>query len=169
MDTNNDWVIIGRFGRPHGIKGLLTVISFTEPRDNISSYTDWHANINHQWQPLKLLHLEMNNKSILTQVEGNQDRDAVARLTNIDIAVKRHQLPSLQQGEYYWHQLVGMRVVTQEGTALGTVTEMMSTGANDVMVVVGEKRHLIPYLPGTAVIEINDTQRLITVDWDVDF
>ena len=62
-----------------------------------------------------------------------------------------------------------MRVVTQEGTALGTVTEMMSTGANDVMVVVGEKRHLIPYLPGTAVIEINDTQRLITVDWDVDF
>lgn len=169
VDNNNDWVIIGRFGRPHGIKGLVTVISFTEPRDNILSYTDWHANINHQWVPLKLPHLEMNNKSIITQVEGYQSREDVARLTNIDIAVKRHQLPPLQQGEYYWHQLIGMDVLTQEGVALGAVTEIMPTGANDVMVVVGEKRHLIPYLPGAVVVEINDTQRVITVDWDVDF
>ena len=169
MNINNDWVIVGRFGRPHGIKGLVTVISFTEPRDNILSYTDWHANINYQWQPLKLLHLEMNNKSILTQVEGYQTRETVAQLTNIDIAVKRHQLPALQQGEYYWHQLIDMRVVTKEGLNLGTVTEIMATGANDVMVVVGEKRHLIPYLPGSAVISVDDTKCLITVDWDLDF
>lgn len=169
MDINNDWVIVGRFGRPHGIKGLVSVISFTEPRDNILSYTDWHANINHQWQPLHLLHLEMTNKRILTQVEGYQVREDVACLTNIDIAVRRQQLPALQQDEYYWHQLIGMRVESQQGIALGTVTEMMATGANDVMVVVGEKRYLIPYLPGTYVLGVNDEQSLITVAWDLDF
>ena len=169
MTNDSDWVVIGRFGRPHGIKGLLTVISFTEPRDNILRYTDWHAFLNYQWLPLKLLHLEMNNKFILAQVDGYREREEAARLTNIDIAVKRAQLPVLQEGEYYWHQLIGMQVVTPEGILLGSVSEMLSTGANDVLVVIGEKRHLIPYLPGRSVIEVNDSQRKITVDWDTDF
>lgn len=169
MDTDADWIIIGRFGRPHGIKGLVTVVSFTEPRDNVMHYTDWHARINQQWQPLKLLHLEMNNKFILTQIDGYQEREEVARLTNVDIAVEREQLPVLKPGEYYWHQLIGMQAVNQQGLLLGTVTDMLPTGANDVLVVVGEKRHLIPYLPGKYVVEINDSQHMITVDWDADF
>jgi 16S rRNA processing protein RimM len=169
VNNDNDWIIVGRFGRPHGIKGLITVISFTEPRDNIMHYTNWHARINNQWQPIKLLHLEMNNKFILTQVDGYHAREDTSRLTNIDIAVKREQLPALQQGDYYWHQLEGMQVITQQGVVLGIVTEILPTGSNDVLIVVGEKRHLIPYLPGTSIIEINDSQRVITVDWDADF
>lgn len=169
MDKDSTWVIIGRFGRPHGIKGLITVVSFTEPRDNIMHYTNWHARVNSQWQPLKLLHLEMNNKFILTQVDGYREREDVARLTNIDIAIKREQLPVLQQGDYYWHQLLNMQVINLQGILLGIVSEILPTGANDVLVVIGEKRHLIPYLPGTSVVEINDTKRVITVDWDADF
>ena len=169
MDTNNDWVIIGRFGRPHGLKGFVSVISFTEPRDNILRYTDWHGYFNAQWQPLKLLHLEMNNKFILAQVDGYHERETSARLTNINVAVRREQLPVLQPGEYYWDQLVGMQVINQQGVLLGAVTEIMPTGANDVLVVVGEKRHLIPYLPDRWVIDVNDSQRIITVDWDADF
>jgi 16S rRNA processing protein RimM len=169
VDTKNDWVVVGRFGRPHGIKGLITIVSFTEPRDNILRYTEWYAYINYQWQPLTLLHVEMNNKFILAQVDGYQEREEVASLTNIDIAIKGEQLPTLEQGEYYWHQLVGMQVMTTQGVVLGTVTDIMPTGSNDVLVVEGEKRHLIPYLPGRCVIEINDNERVITVDWDVDF
>lgn len=169
MIDNSDCVVIGRFGRPHGIKGFLTVISFTEPRENILQYKDWHAFINRQWLPLKLLQLDVNNKSILALVEGYQQREEAARLTNVEIAVKRTQLPTLQQGEYYWYQLMGMQVITLEGHVLGNVSDMMSTGSNDVLVVVGEKRHLIPYLPGKSVIEISDSQGKITVDWDKDF
>lgn len=169
MIDDSAWVVIGRFGRPHGIKGLVTVHSFTEPRDNIFRYHDWHIFINQAWQPIKLLHLDMNNKSILAQVDGYQEREDVARLTNIDIAINRNQLPELKQGEYYWHQLVGMQVVNQEGVAMGTVVEIMPTGANDVLVVMGEKRHLIPYLQGRHVLHVDDTHRIITVDWDTDF
>lgn len=169
MANDTDWVIVGRFGRPHGIKGFITVISFTDPRDNIMQYNDWHVRLNDKWQTLDLLNLDINHQLILTQVKGYQDREDVACLTNKDIAIKRDKLPVLAPGEFYWHELVGMQVKSTEGLLLGTVTELMSTGANDVLIVEGEKRCLIPYLPGRSIINVDNSQRVITVDWDMDF
>ena len=60
-------------------------------------------------------------------------------LTGVDIAVLSHQLPSLPQGEYYWRDpdwLCG--VVTTQGYQLGSVSECMETGSNDVLVVTGQ-------------------------------
>ena len=62
-----------------------------------------------------------------------------------------------------------MKVTDQQGVPYGLVTEIMPTGANDVLVVTGEKRYLIPYLPGVYVLKVDDNQRVITVDWDRDF
>ena len=169
MNTNSEWLVVGRFGRPHGIKGFITVVSFTEPRDNILNYTHWHVCINNQWQPLNVLETKVNNKFILAHVEGYQEREQVARLTNVEIAVKREQLQKLKPDEYYWHQLVGLNVVNQQGEALGVVTEMLATGSNDVLVVTGERRHLIPFLPEDVILDIDPSQGLITVDWDADF
>jgi 16S rRNA processing protein RimM len=169
VDKSTDWVIVGRFGRAHGIKGFVTVHSFTDPRENILRYTDWHAYIDKCWQPLKILHLEVNNKSILAQIEGYREREHVANLTNVEIAISRAQLPSLNVGEYYWHQLVGLEVIDQQDRSLGKVVEIMPTGANDVLVVEGEKRHLIPYLPGQFVVDVDLIQKRIKVDWDMDF
>ncbi len=169
MDQNVDWLVIGRFGRPHGIKGFVTVVSFAEACENILNYTQWHVGINHQWQPLNVLETKINNKFILARIEGYQEREQVARLTNLEIAVNRDQLQALKPDEYYWHQLVDMHVVNQQGEALGVVTEIMPTGSNDVLVVVGERRHLIPFLPDDVILNINLSARLITVDWDADF
>ena len=160
---------MGRFGRPHGVKGLITVISFTEPRDNLLCYKQWYGFIEKHWKPLSLLHVEATHKNIIVRVDGYQDREQVAWLTNSDIAVPREEIPTLAPGDFYWHQLMGMQVVDQQGVPFGFVTEIMPTGANDVLVVVGEKRHLIPYLPGIFVLDVNESQRLITVDWDRDF
>lgn len=169
MNNPSNWVVIGRFGRPHGIKGFVTVHSFTDPRDNILRYTDWHAFINNLWQPIKLLSVETHSKAIIALVEGYPEREQVTRLTNIEIAVQQEQLAELEPGEYYWHQLIGMNVINQKGESFGKVIEIMPTGANDVLVVQGEKKHLIPYLPGQFVIDINNNQQVITVDWDMDF
>ncbi|ASQ47130.1 ribosome maturation factor RimM [Legionella clemsonensis] len=169
MDKVTERIIVGRFGRPHGIKGFIAVHSFTDPRDNILRYTDWHVYLNKQWQPLKILHVEMNEKFILAQIEGYSEREQVASLTNADIAVSRDQLPALEEGEYYWHELINMQVVNQQGILLGTVVEIMPTGANDVLVIQGEKRYLVPYLPGQFIADINASQRIITVDWDPEF
>lgn len=162
------WLIVGRFGRPHGIKGLIRVLSFTEPGANILNYQDWHVYIDKKWQPIELLHTELRHKLILVEVAGYTEREQVADLTNIDIAIDYAQLPPLAPGEYYWHQLIGLRVVNLQGEALGTVKEIMPTGSNDVLVVEGTKRYLIPYLPGRFISHIDPSQQLITVDWDAD-
>ncbi len=169
MNDATDWLVIGRFGRPHGVKGMITIISFTEPRENILDYARWHVSQNNQWVPLNDLRTKVNNKSILAEIEGYHDRDQVAVLTNLEIAIQRDQLQTLKPDEYYWHELVGMQVVNHPGEILGEVTEVMATGSNDVLVVQGERRHLVPYLPGDVVIQIDANQRVITVDWDSDF
>ncbi|VEB35107.1 ribosome maturation factor RimM [Legionella cherrii] len=169
MNNQDNWIVIARFGRPHGVKGFVTVHSFTEPRDNVLKYTNWHAFINNKWQPIKLLRAEVQTKSIIAQIEGYPERESVAHLTNIEIAVQQEQLETLKPGEYYWHQLIGMNVINQKGQSFGTVTEIIPTGANDVLVVEGNKRHLIPYLLDQFILDIDTNQQLITVDWDMDF
>lgn len=169
MNSQDNWVVIGRFGRPHGIKGFVTVHSFADPPENILRYTTWYAFVQKQWQPIKLLSIEVHNKSIIALVEGYPERESAARLTNVEIGINAEQLAELKPGEYYWHQLVGMNVVNKEGLSFGQVIEIIPTGSNDVLVVQGEKRHLIPYLPGEFVIDIDAGQRVITVDWDLDF
>lgn len=167
--NETNWVVVGRFGRPHGIKGFVTVQSFTEPNDNILKYTDWHAFVNKQWQPIKLLCVEVHHKAIIAQIENYPTRESVSHLTNLEIAVDKLQFAKLEPGEYYWHQLIGMKVFNSQGDSFGTVTEILPTGANDVLVVQGDKRYLIPYLPDLYIKDINNTQQVITVDWDLDF
>lgn len=168
MITDN-CIIVGKFGRPHGIKGYVTVHSFTEPRENILQYTNWQMLNQKKWQPLQLLDIEVTNKSILVMVKGYETRELSAHLTNIEIAVSSSQLPTLPKGQYYWHQLVGMQVHNTEGHHFGEVKEVMATGSNDVLIVQGTKRVLIPYLLDEFILEIDETAGTITVNWDADF
>lgn len=169
MGKQEHLIVIGRFGRPHGVKGLISVQSFTDPKDNILSYSNWQVHIDNQWQPLNVLRIEVHNKAILVLIENFENREIAARLTNAEIAVCRDQLPELADGAFYWHELIGMNVINAEGIAFGSVIEVMPTGANDVLIVQGAKRHLIPYVPGRFILEISKENNRITVDWDVDF
>jgi 16S rRNA processing protein RimM len=164
-----EWVIVGRFGRPHGLKGFAVVNSFTEPRENLLKYTDWNAYLNNKWQPIKLEHIEVNTKSIIAKVEGYAGRDEVSRLTNVNIGVKRDALPELTDGDFYWHQLIGMQVKSVQGIEFGKVVEILATGSNDVLVIEGKQRYLIPYLPGKVVLNVDEQNKTILVDWEEDF
>ena len=77
--------------------------------------------------------------------------------------------PPTEAGEHYWIDLIGLRVVTTEGCELGAVSHLMETGANDVLVVQGDRERLIPYLPGQVVMEVRTQDRCIVVDWDPEF
>lgn len=168
--SDTDWIVIGRFGRPHGLNGYISVVSFTEPPENILSYTDWHICWDKKnWQPIEHIDAKAHTRGLLVQVEGFLDREDLASLTNIDIVVRRDQLPALEQGEYYWHELIGMTVVTDTGNNIGKVTDILPTGSNDVLVVQGDKRRLIPYLQDDVVKNIDAQEKCITVHWDIDF
>ena len=170
MDNVSDWVIIGRFGRPHGIKGFVSIVSFTEPRENIITYANWHFSDNdHQWQAITLLQTEINNKFILAKIEGYDTREQVGSLTNRNIAINRAQLKKLAPNEYYWHQLLGMTVVNKAAEPIGIVADIIATGSNDVLIITGKRRVLIPYLLGDVVLAVDELRRIITVEWDLDF
>jgi 16S rRNA processing protein RimM len=169
VDKSSDWIVVGRFGRAHGVKGNIVVHSFTDPHDNIKQYASWFAFIDRQWRPIKPTRIDIKTKHIIAQVEGYETLDQVVALTNVDIAVERSQLAALPDNEYYWHELVGMQVINLNGDNFGEVSALLPTGSNDVLVVQGDKRHLIPYLLGESVLKIDREQRLMTVDWDINF
>lgn len=168
VDTG-DWVIVGKFGRPHGIKGFITVIPFTEPPDNIIAYRPWYIQEQQHWCLLNITEVKINHHLILARPEGYKTRDQAVSLTHTAIAVPSKQLPFLEAGEYYWHQLIGMQVFNTKGLLLGSVTEMLPTGTHDVLIVCGQKRYLIPYLPGNTIVSVDETTQIITVDWSEDF
>lgn len=169
MTKKSDWIVVGKFGRPQGLKGMVRVFSFTQPKDNLYDYLPWHAEIDNCIIKLEMLELQHNSKFGLAKIAGFDNRELAERLTNIEILVAKDLLPALSADEYYWHELVGMTVVNINGVVLGKVQDMLATGANDVMIVEGENRTLIPYVDEEFVVSVDDNKKLITVKWDEDF
>ncbi len=113
---------------------------------------------------------QRQGKLVVAALEGVADRDAAAALIGWDILIDKEQLPVPEQGEYYWADLVGLRVETEQGEALGIVDHLMETGANDVLVVKdGKKERLIPFLQQQTVLNVDIENGLMIVDWDPDF
>ncbi|MGH8035666.1 MAG: ribosome maturation factor RimM [Lysobacterales bacterium] len=86
-----------------------------------------------------------------------------------EIRVFRDQLPALPRDRYYWTDLVGLKVVNQQGRELGLIKTLLATGANDVMVVCGERERLIPFIRERFVKQVDLQLRTVKVDWDADF
>ncbi|WP_237058808.1 ribosome maturation factor RimM [Microbulbifer sediminum] len=168
-------VTVGRITAVYGVRGWVKVHSFTEPMDNILQFHDWWLQAGDGWEPLQIDGGRRHGKGLIVHIKGVDDRDLAARFCQRDIAVSRAQMPSLAEGEYYWHQLEGLAVVSRFGGAeqdLGTVERLMETGANDVLVVRGGKdgrERLIPFLPGEFITDIDLDAGVITVDWDPEF
>jgi len=108
-------------------------------------------------------------KTIVASLEGVEDRNDAELLVGWDIFIGFEQLPQTKHGEYYWVDLVGLKVVTAKGIDLGTIDYLIETGANDVLVVIGDKERLIPFLQQQTVIRIDLEEGLMVVDWDPDF
>jgi len=165
----SDLVTVGRISGLYGVRGWVRVYSHTEPREGIVRYSPWYLRLGGEWRPVAVAEGRRHGKGVVARLEGCEDRDQAARLMGAEIAVRRDQLPPLPEGDYYWTDLEGLRVVNREGVELGTVERLMETGANDVLVVRGERERLVPYLPGRVVLGVDLEGGEIRVDWDPDF
>ena len=162
-------VPLGRISGVFGVHGWLKVHSDTEPRDNILRYSPWHLQRNGDWESRKLLDGRRQGKGLVARLRGCEDRDQAAALMGCLIAVPRDRLPVLDPGEYYWSDLEGLRVVTTAGVELGRVSHLFATGANDVLVVRGERERLLPYVWDRVILEVDLEADLVRVDWDPEF
>lgn len=165
----SDWVVLGRVSGLFGVNGWVRVFSHTDPREGITRYDPVFLNRQGEWREFKIEAGRAHGAGVVLKFAGYDDRDQAAALLQADMAVRRAQLPPPAPGEYYWADLAGVRVVTLDGVELGTVSHLLATGANDVLVVKGERERLLPFVRDQVVVEVNLEQRLLRVDWDPDF
>ncbi len=148
--------------------GWLKVHSFTEPAEKILEYFPWQVYHLNQWQPVELLNTQIKDRHIIVQLQGCTTPEAAKTYTNNSIAIAREQLPALPADEYYWSDLIGLKVINHENVDFGIVESVMATGSNDVLIVKGDRRRLLPYTH-EVIIEVNLKMRIIKVDWEADF
>ena len=173
--TDSRRVVMGRLTGVYGVKGWLKVHSYTEPRENLLGYKTLEIERDGQWQPLFIDEGKTHGKGLIVHLRGIDDRDIAATYTGCDIAVSASVMPALPQGEYYWHQLEGLKVYTAGGEVLlGRVDHLIETGANDVLVVracegsIDEQERLLPYVKQYVLTVSLDTGEML-VDWDPEF
>lgn len=163
-------IVIGKFGKPHGLNGWIKVFSNTLPAENIISYKPWFVQQGDTWESVvDIDDVKVSGNQITVHLKDIHHCDDIKKYVTRDIGILRSQLPPLKRNEYYWRDLIGMTVKNPEGALLGKVDHLMETGANDVLVVEGEKRHLIPFILNQVVLNVDVEGKEITVDWDSEF
>lgn len=164
------FVTLGRVSGAHGLQGWVQVYSDTSPRENIVQYSPWIVVRGEKRQTLQVKAGRRQGKAVVAKLDGCNDREAAEALIGADIAISRDQLPATTvPGEYYWADLVGLRVETVDGIGLGVIGQLFETGANDVMVVQGDRERLVPYIWEQVVREVDLDTGVMRVDWDPEF
>ncbi|GMQ96299.1 MAG: ribosome maturation factor RimM [Gammaproteobacteria bacterium] len=160
---------MGRVSGVYGVRGWLRVRSDCEPAEQLLAYSPWQLKTVSGWRSHVLEEGKAHGPGLVAKLATVDAREQARQLVGADIAVDRSQLPALAQDDYYWHDLIGFGVVTRDGEELGRVTGLMQTGANDVLVVNGERERLIPFIREQVVLAVDAQARRIEVDWDPDF
>ncbi|WP_426956899.1 ribosome maturation factor RimM [Muricoccus radiodurans] len=120
-------ILVGEFGRPHGVRGLIHVRSHTAEPAAIAGYGPLLDEGGTRHFVLQWL------ADGLVRVEGVTDRDAAARLTGTKLYVERDSLPATEEDEFYLTDLIGLRAVAEDGADLGTVSAVEDFGAGSVL------------------------------------
>lgn len=174
---------IGKVVGVWGVKGWIKIHSYTRKRDGIGKYKNWilqpankGGSANQISVTVKTCRLQ--GKGVVAKLTDMDDRNIAHSFIGHKIFIESSQLPKLPQGEYYWHQLVGLDVLNMQGESLGRVDSMMETGANDVFLTVdyitdesGNQQRIERLIPQVehVVIEVDAKANILKVDWDKDF
>ena len=172
-------IVVGRITTVFGVKGWVKVASFTESPRDLFTFQPWWLETSQGWKNLTIDEFRETAKGLQCHIKGVDDRDQARTYCQQDIWVEKGDFPSLGENQYYWHQLSGLQVISDfEGQIrpLGKVLRLQETGANDVLVVKGQKgpesidnrERWIPYI-NQVIKSIDLESQQILVAWDPDF
>ena len=147
---SGDIVTLGRFAAAFGVKGWLGVYCYSGEYELLCDSDEWLISADRcAWQYRRVEQTRFGEKNLLAKLAGCNDRDAALSLSRWHIGIPRHRLPKLDRDEYYWCDLIGMRVLDEQRHLVGTVESLISSGAHDLLQVrIGndEKMLLIPFV-----------------------
>lgn len=166
---NSHLLSIGKIVGVHGLKGVLKIFSYAESTARYTPGMPLHLKDSHgNGFILKIVWAKPHSKTILLSLEGISSRDRAERLVGSELFIEKSALEVLEEGTYYWADLMGLSVYSLEGDHLGEVSAIVQTGSNDVYVVkkkagTEEMEVLVPAL-ASVVREIDLDQRIMRVD-----
>jgi len=170
--SSEEFIPVGKISGAFGVKGWVKVFSFTDPRSNVLSYSPLFISRRGEWVEVKVTDGRTQGKGVVMALENITDRDQVLPLVGVELAIKHSQLKPTAKDEYYWSDLVGLTVINLQDEVLGQVDHLLETGAHDVLVVKEDgnnEERLIPFVLGEFVELVDLNEKLIRVDWGVDY
>jgi 16S rRNA processing protein RimM len=132
----DDFLVVGRIGRPHGVQGEVRFKVLTDFPERLVPGKQVYVGDGRE--PRKISGLRGGGDYVILKIDGVEDRGQAGMLRSNFVYVRRSEVPSLGEGEFYTHELIGLKVETETGEVLGTISEILYTGANDVLLVLDE-------------------------------
>jgi 16S rRNA processing protein RimM len=155
---------MGRIAGSYGVQGWLRVQPYSELPDALAAYRVWRVGGGEY-----LLHAaRAHSGALLAKLDGIETPEAARALKGATVEIERSALPPPAQGEYYWTDLVGLQVMNTRGARLGTVAEVSSNGAHEVLRIAGERERLLPWV-GSVVKRVDLAAGEIEVEWEADW
>jgi 16S rRNA processing protein RimM len=162
-------VAMGRITAPFGVKGWVKVQPLTAAAKNLLDYPRWWVGRGADWQEYEIVEARVQSvNTVVARLAGCEEREAAVRFRGAEVAVPRSQLPQTRPDEYYWADLLGLAVVNGESQELGNIAGILQTGANDVLVVQGERERLIPFI-AAVIREVDTGTGVVRVDWSAEY
>ena len=156
-----DLIEIARISGPHGLKGKIKIIPFGDSFKRFLRYT--HLILGKNSSPLEILSAQNRRSFYIIELAGFTNISQVEPLKGETLFIKREQLEEPAEDEYYWRDLLGLKVIDTQGAVLGEIVDIFSTGSNDVYVVDKSKQYLIPATKDV-IKEISLEKGCITID-----
>ena len=170
MSDNERRILLGRVTGAFGVRGEIKLESWTEPRLAIFNYQPWILRSpSGQESHISGVRGREASKTLVATFPGVDNRDTVETMRGTEIYIARSALPPPKPDEYYWVDLEGLAVQTVEGVPLGRVSHLFNTGANDVLVVRGDRERMLPFVMDDFIKSVDFDANLIVVDWDPEF
>lgn len=151
------FLVVGKLRRPHGLHGEMAMEVITDFPERIHPGKTVYIGDEHH--PVKVRSRRWHGRLLLIAFHQDHKHENAHDFRNHLVYVRSDELPALPDGEYYHHQLLGLRVVSDDGSLIGHFSKILETGANDVYVVLSESGQEI-LLPGIdSVIQKIDLER----------
>jgi 16S rRNA processing protein RimM len=126
------FLAVGLLRRPHGIEGEILMEVLTDFPERLRSGKLVYVGEDHK--PMRITHKRSQDRAMLLNFAGIDNPEVAGTLRNLRVYIKADALPELPEGQFYHHQLLGLKVIDEAGLEIGLLTEIIETGANDVYV-----------------------------------
>lgn len=163
---NSKLVLAGKINGIFGTRGWVKLFSYTRPRSNLLAYKT--LLIGPQYSAHQIHDSKEHGNRLIALFSDIDNREQAASLVDQEIFIQREWLAPEGDGEYYWADLIGLKVVNADGFLLGCVHQLHETGANDVLELDSSPRRLIPFVMHKHILDVDLVAGVITVDWHRD-